>query len=142
MQREILFRGIRIDNGEWVYGYLIKDGKRIFIFPESAGWFELLNKIVQVIPESVGQFTGLLDKDGVKIFEGDILELDGGSEVKPTGSIIFKDGAFRFEANWTPGGKNHPELLAYTIFNDLPGDAKFKNCISVKVIGNTQQLKP
>ena len=100
--REILFRAKRIDNGEWVEGYYLKTtlGKDIepsdvifvpFKINRSGQW-----GWIKVLPETLCQFTGMVDKNGDRIWENDIVSINTYSYMEPEedyfGEIVYVEG--------------------------------------------------
>ena len=122
MNREILFRGKRTDNKEWIYGYLVKSEDYIFDYSERIDIpyiipFDNFNlkdyREYRVIPETVSQYTGLTDKNGKKIFEGDMLK-----------SYYDKPGIVKW----------NNEIGAFQI-KGIPSQT-MKRCYQMEVIGN------
>lgn len=127
MNREIEFRGQCVLNGEWLYGDLEysrndKDVVRIHTYNDDGSY----KRQCLVVPDTVGQFTGLVDKNGVKVFEGDIVRIcDSDYEEYSDTQVKFAHGVFGVD-NWTK------KTLTTLSFFLTGGDSEY----SVEVIGN------
>lgn len=142
--REILFRGKRVDNGEWVegdliqlhetadYWYILPNGvsgemyeKEPYTFRKNDVMCEVA--LAKIISETVGQYTGLTDKNGKKIFEGDIVKTTLGitrivfdkcrgfggysDQKRKTGGLIYLQGIDLAFGEIIGNIHDNPELL-------------------------------
>ena len=127
--REILFKAKRLDNGEWVEGNLITNERNEkqkyigYIFDERNGVINDFD-IVEVIPTTLCQYTGLVDKNGQKIWENDICD----RKEKYPEIVVFNEGDWQLDYSYVFGKEIHSDAcnLGFYVCE--------RNC--VEVVGN------
>jgi len=127
MNREILFRGKRTDNREWVYGDLLSAtliSKTRIIWLEQISEDDFKEENHEVDPTTIGQFTGLLDKNGNKVFEGDVVFIEDNEGQLNDYVVKWDSSSLCFIGVYNP---NLPSLNVY--LDELEG---------CEVIGNIQ----
>ena len=131
MNREILFRGKRKDDGKWIEGSLItypSGNMRIAVTTSSHESQVLYGLLEFIIPETVGQYTGATDKTGKKMFEGDIVKLQSNHTSYYIVELYKYQWIFRYINRKTE----------YYQFDTVDDNFGMKNGISenVEIIGN------
>ena len=124
-KREILFRGWNKKNKKWLYGYYLVNRGEHFISPDVLKDLSTPLDEYLVDADSVGQYTGMKDAKGVKIFEGDIVII--GNNLKAI--VIWFNGSFRFQDELSSKA---------TYFEDI---GAIMRDYDVQVIGNIHEDK-
>lgn len=132
--RPIKFRGKRLDNGEWVYGHYSDfncnpDGlaKMKYYIGVPIGGCEY-----EVTPSTIGQYTGVKDKNGKEIWEGDIFKEDDSGIVR---SVFWVPGGLAFEDNPVTFGYDHrAPVYPYSSIAEMQNASWLSQCC--EIIGN------
>jgi uncharacterized phage protein (TIGR01671 family) len=138
VMRELKFRGLRVDDNTFISGYGVcivpnEDLATIIGFHGNN-----LMQSTEVIPESVGQFTGLKDKNGVDIYEGDILEYKNELGRHHLAKIFYKKGGLCFNIHKDDFYKKPKEIHFYESCADMQSKGFI---VQFKIIGNIHENK-
>ena len=142
--REILFKAKRIDNGEWVEGYLVKACQNTY-----PNGYEIIDKdginydeldcwqpsftSYEVDEKTICQYTGLTDKNGIKIWENDICSTD---IKRPYAIVEFRNGCFMYNLN--DGTEDYYDIMMPT--EPLVDSDKYTEVIG-NIFDNPELLK-
>ena len=126
--RQIIFKAKRVDNCEWVDGSLLTTKYNSYIIPMHDESVEAVSNI-SVIPETVSQYTGLKDKNGKMIFEGDVVLNRLATEPEEKGFIIDFNGYRYVMVN-----VNFPNDDFYSSYLDYDSESYISK--NMEIIGN------
>lgn len=130
--REILFRGKRCDNKQWIEGFYVLIGE------ENPNAYIVKNngQKIRVAHKSVSQYTGLTDENGKKIFEDDVVEYESHGYIPSVerGRVTFKDGCYNIMHNLKYCGLYYHRIGMVSQWQDMGASGKIT--YTYKIIGN------